>query len=100
MSEPYAWDCPCGTRNAPVFRQCRRCRAPESAGRPLYDTPPPAPPPPPRQSSGMPAWQFTIWWLLALPFLAVGGWVVLVPVLLIWLIWRLAVGVWTIARKL
>src|SRR5262245_61969805 len=44
----HAWDCPCGTRNAPTFQQCRNCRRPAAQGRPVGVARPSAPPPPPR----------------------------------------------------
>src|SRR5262245_1989767 len=44
----HAWECPCGTRNAPTFQQCRNCRRPAAQGRPIGAARPSAPPPPPR----------------------------------------------------
>ena len=49
----HAWDCPCGTRNAPQFTACRQCRRPIIQGRPVYPTAGPqrasvVPPPLPR----------------------------------------------------
>lgn len=37
----HAWDCRCGTRNAPTFAKCRRCCAPSSAGRSIPTLPAP-----------------------------------------------------------
>src|SRR5262245_622354 len=37
----HAWDCQCGTRNAPSFTQCRNCGRPVTAGRPLFVSPRP-----------------------------------------------------------
>ena len=31
----HAWDCRCGTRNAPSFLRCRDCGAPAATGRPV-----------------------------------------------------------------
>ena len=48
----HAWDCACGTRNAPQFSNCRRCARPVSQGRAVYphaaapQVRPPAPPAP------------------------------------------------------
>lgn len=45
----HAWDCPCGTRNAPSFPACRNCRRPAGQGSPVGSQPAgprPAPPPP------------------------------------------------------
>lgn len=47
-SPMHAWDCVCGTRNAPQFQQCRSCGRPAGAGRLV--TPQQAAPPTP---SGM-----------------------------------------------
>src|SRR5947209_804028 len=37
----HAWDCPCGTRNAPTFSACRNCRRPAAQGRPVGGVPAP-----------------------------------------------------------
>lgn len=79
MPDPnlHAWDCPCGTRNAPNFAACRNCRGPMSQGRPVFGKAPtggapgpvsrppsapasfppapPAPPPPQRPAPPPPA---------------------------------------------
>jgi hypothetical protein len=44
MPQLHAWDCTCGTRNAPSLATCRQCRQPMAAGRPVY-VPAPVPPP-------------------------------------------------------
>jgi hypothetical protein len=49
----HAWDCRCGTRNAPSFTRCRSCGQPARLGRPIHagsslapiSRPAPAPPP-------------------------------------------------------
>jgi len=43
----HAWDCGCGTRNAPVFARCRACGSPIARGRPVAGDGPPAIVPPP-----------------------------------------------------
>jgi hypothetical protein len=46
---PYhAWDCRCGSRNAPEFATCHRCGLPAHTGRMVAwpDAPPPVPQPP------------------------------------------------------
>lgn len=32
----HAWDCSCGTRNAPTLEQCRSCRLPKQSGKPVF----------------------------------------------------------------
>jgi hypothetical protein len=36
----HAWDCRCGTRNAPAFVHCRRCDGPQNQGRPVAGSDP------------------------------------------------------------
>ena len=45
MSTLHAWDCPCGTRNAPQFAACRNCKKPQVQGKAVYAVTPPAPAP-------------------------------------------------------
>ena len=45
MAGLHAWDCSCGTRNAPHFRACRECRQPAGLGKAVWGEPPTAPAP-------------------------------------------------------
>jgi hypothetical protein len=38
----HAWQCPCGTRNAPDLPACHRCGCPANQGEPVYLEGPPA----------------------------------------------------------
>src|SRR5207248_4053273 len=45
MTGLHAWDCVCGTRNAPELRACRQCNEPARLGKPVWGEPPTGRPP-------------------------------------------------------
>lgn len=101
MPRLHAYDCRCGTRNDPVFGHCRRCGAPQSAGRPLWDndTPPRPVPALPRRQAETPFWAWAInaTLLLVLSFFA---WPLMLVGLFFFLVYRIAIGVWCVANRL
>lgn len=52
----HAWDCRCGTRNAPTFPACRKCGGPAGAGRVVPDRPVNLPPAVSKWAARPPQW--------------------------------------------